>query len=150
MGAPAETPSDDQWHVRVGSEEKVLTLDQLDDLFRLEIIDGETKVWQPGMPEWLPLSVVAGMDEPAAAAAAPPPPPPALASSEATFAPSPSGAASGPSSPNSTRSPASARSPAPARSTASFAPNSTRSQAPANWGLVRAELHALARGCLVQ
>jgi hypothetical protein len=83
MAAPVDVPSDDQWHVRVGNEVKVLTLEQLDDLFRLEIIDSETKVWQAGMPEWLPLSVVAGMDEPAEAAPPPaapaPPPPPAPA-----------------------------------------------------------------------
>lgn len=71
MAAPAEIPGDHHWRVRVGNEEKVLTLDQLDDLFRLEIIDGDTKVWQPGMTEWLPLSVVAGMDEGPAEAAAP-------------------------------------------------------------------------------
>jgi hypothetical protein len=78
MAAPVDVPSDDQWHVRVGNEVKVLTLEQLDDLFRLEIIDSETKVWQPGMPEWLPLSVVAGMedsDEAAPPPAAPAPPP---------------------------------------------------------------------------
>ncbi len=78
MAAPVDVPSDDQWHVRVGHEEKVVTLEQLDDLFRLEIIDSDTKVWQPGMPEWLPLSVVAGMDDSdAAEPAAPAPPPPA-------------------------------------------------------------------------
>ncbi|MDQ2643996.1 MAG: DUF4339 domain-containing protein, partial [Myxococcota bacterium] len=77
MTAPVDVPSDDQWHVRVGNEEKIVTLEQLDDLFRLEIIDSDTKVWQPGMPEWLPLSVVAGMDDSGAAEPAPAPPPPA-------------------------------------------------------------------------
>ena len=42
MAAPVDVPSDDQWHVKVGNEVKVLTLEQLDDLFRLEIIDSES------------------------------------------------------------------------------------------------------------
>src|SRR5690242_2507272 len=59
---------DDLWHVRVSQEVKQLTLEQLDDLFRLEVIEASTLVWQPGMTEWLPLSVVAGLgdDEPEA------------------------------------------------------------------------------------
>ena len=65
-------------------EVKVLTLEQIDDLFRIEIIDGDTLVRQDGTEQWLPLRVVAGLDdeasEPAAAAPAPavrsaPPPP---------------------------------------------------------------------------
>jgi hypothetical protein len=60
------------WHVRLSPDEvKVLTLDQLDDLFRLEVIEADALVWQPGMDEWLPLNVVAGLgddDEDAAAA----------------------------------------------------------------------------------
>ena len=58
---------DDLWHVRMShSEVKQLTLEQLDDLFRLELIEASTLIWQPGMDEWLPLSVVAGLgdDEP--------------------------------------------------------------------------------------
>lgn len=67
---------DDRWHVILASgETKVLTLEQLDDLFRLDIIDADTKVWQPGMPEWEPLSVVAGLEPPTEIKVAPPPPP---------------------------------------------------------------------------
>jgi hypothetical protein len=67
---------DDLWHVIVASgETKVLTLEQLDDLFRLDIIDADTKVWQPGMRDWLPLSVVAGLEEPPTVIKAPAPPP---------------------------------------------------------------------------
>jgi len=52
------------WHVRLSPDEvKVLTLDQLDDLFRLEVIEADALVWQPGMDEWLPLSVVAGLGD---------------------------------------------------------------------------------------
>lgn len=66
---------DDLWHVIVASgETKVLTLEQLDDLFRLDIIDADTKVWQPGMRDWLPLSVVAGLEPPTEIKAPPPPP----------------------------------------------------------------------------
>lgn len=65
MGEAAE----DLWHVRMGpTDVKKLTLEQLDDLFRLDVISADTQVWQPGMDEWLPLSVVAGLgdDEPEA------------------------------------------------------------------------------------
>jgi hypothetical protein len=58
---------EDLWHVRIAPDEvKILSLEKLDDLFRLDVIDGDALVWQPGMDEWLPLSVVAGMgdDEP--------------------------------------------------------------------------------------
>src|SRR5258708_23662408 len=62
----------DAWHVAVTPDEiKVVSLDQLDDMFRLSLIDAQTKVWQPGMSEWLSLGVVAGLDD----KPAPPPPP---------------------------------------------------------------------------
>jgi hypothetical protein len=52
------------WHVRLSPDEvKILTLDQLDDLFRLEVIEADALVWQPGMDEWLPLNVVAGLGD---------------------------------------------------------------------------------------
>ncbi len=63
MGDAAE----ELWHVRLPHDEvKQLTLEQLDDLFRLDVISADTQIWQPGMDEWLPLSVVAGLgdDEP--------------------------------------------------------------------------------------
>jgi hypothetical protein len=60
MGEAAE----ELWHVRLPHDEvKQLTLEQLDDLFRLELVSADTQVWQPGMDEWLPLSVVAGLDD---------------------------------------------------------------------------------------
>lgn len=60
MGEAAE----DLWHVRFGPDEvKQLTLEQLDDLFRLDVISADTQIWQPGMDEWLPLSVVAGLGD---------------------------------------------------------------------------------------
>ncbi|WP_438041788.1 DUF4339 domain-containing protein [Sorangium sp. So ce128] len=66
----------------------MLTLDKLDDLFRLDVIDETTKIWRPGMAAWQPLGVVAGIEptppEPAQVQGPPPstarrgpPPPPA-------------------------------------------------------------------------
>jgi hypothetical protein len=55
---------DDLWHVRIAADEvKILSLEKLDDLFRLDVIDADVLVWQPGMDEWLPLRVVAGIGE---------------------------------------------------------------------------------------
>lgn len=39
---------------------KQMTLDQLDDSYRLDIIDDGTLVWQPGFTEWVPLQVLIG------------------------------------------------------------------------------------------
>lgn len=51
------------WHVAVAPDDiKVLTLDKLDDLFRLDLIDESTKIWRPGMATWQPLGIVAGLD----------------------------------------------------------------------------------------
>jgi hypothetical protein len=75
-GTSDESDDDELWHVAIAPDEvKVLTLEQLDDLFRLDIIDENVRVWQPGMQDWLPLSVVAGMDAEPAPRAAPAPPP---------------------------------------------------------------------------
>ena len=55
---------DELWHVRVSEDEvKTLTLEQIDDLYRLDVIDADTQLWQDGMDEWLPLRVVAGLGE---------------------------------------------------------------------------------------
>jgi hypothetical protein len=55
---------DELWHVRVSEHDiKTLTLEQIDDLYRLDVIDADTQLWQDGMDEWLPLRVVAGLDE---------------------------------------------------------------------------------------
>ncbi|HTA89202.1 MAG TPA: DUF4339 domain-containing protein [Polyangiaceae bacterium] len=56
--------ADEAWHVAVAQDDvKVVSLEQLDDMFRLSLVDSETKVWQPGMSEWVPLGVIAGLDE---------------------------------------------------------------------------------------
>jgi hypothetical protein len=77
------TMADDElWHVRISADEvKTLTLEQIDDLYRLDVIDADTQLWQDGMDEWLPLRVVAGLDEAEVVNVSVPPtaPPPALA-----------------------------------------------------------------------
>jgi hypothetical protein len=60
-----ESPStgEEIWHVAVSWDDiKLMTLDQLDDAFRLDVIAADTPVWKEGMSDWQPLSVVAGMD----------------------------------------------------------------------------------------
>src|SRR5450755_4108392 len=55
---------DEKWHVALApGEVKIVSLEQLDDLFRLSIVDSETKVWQEGMTEWQPLGVIAGIED---------------------------------------------------------------------------------------
>jgi hypothetical protein len=78
---PPPIADDEKWHVEVEPNDvKVVTLEQLDDLFRLSIVDSETKVWQAGMSDWQPLRVIAGLDEsptpPAPPARRAPPKPP--------------------------------------------------------------------------
>lgn len=60
----ARSDQDHTWHVVLSRDEvKIVSLDQLDDLYRLSIIDAETQVWQNGMSEWQALRVLAGLDE---------------------------------------------------------------------------------------
>src|SRR6185295_1056744 len=83
---------DELWHVRMSPQEvKELTLEQLDDLFRLDIIEADTLIWQPGMTEWLPLSVVAGLGDDDGEAVSIPvsAPPPALARTHTSWPPKP-------------------------------------------------------------
>jgi hypothetical protein len=55
---------DEKWHVALAPDEvKIVSLEQLDDLFRLSIVDSDTKVWQEGMTEWQPLGVIAGIED---------------------------------------------------------------------------------------
>jgi hypothetical protein len=67
-----ESETEELWHVAIDSDDvKVLTLDQLDDLFRLEIVDENVKIWQPGMSEWKTLGEVAGIESEAPESAEP-------------------------------------------------------------------------------
>src|SRR5262245_7951149 len=55
--------SDEVWFVAVASDDiKQMTIDQLDEAFRLGVITGETPVWTEGMEAWSPLSQVADLD----------------------------------------------------------------------------------------
>lgn len=67
LGALAPEPEpEDPFHVLMGpGEVKVLTLERLDDLYRLGLINESTYVWQQGMSEWQPLGIAAGLHEPA-------------------------------------------------------------------------------------
>src|SRR5688572_3209033 len=63
---PVPTPrpgdDDDVWHVAISYDDvKVMSVDQLDDAFRLDIITSDTMVWQKGMTGWQRLGVVAGL-----------------------------------------------------------------------------------------
>jgi hypothetical protein len=81
---------DELWHVRISADEvKQLTLEQIDDLYRLEVIDADTQLWQDGMDEWLPLRVVAGLDEEEVVNVSIPPtvPPPKMVSTNSSWPP---------------------------------------------------------------
>lgn len=83
---------DELWHVRISADEvKQLTLEQIDDLYRLDVIDADTQLWQDGMDEWLPLRVVAGLDEEEVVNVSIPPtvPPSRLATTNASWPPQP-------------------------------------------------------------
>lgn len=59
----ASTASEDVWFVAVASDDiKQMTVDQLDEAFRLGVISAETQVWTEGMESWAPLGEVADLD----------------------------------------------------------------------------------------
>ncbi|HMA96409.1 MAG TPA: GYF domain-containing protein [Polyangiaceae bacterium] len=56
---------EEKWHVQVAEGDvRVVTLEKLDDLFRFDVIDQNTFVWQPGMSNWVRLSSLLGASEP--------------------------------------------------------------------------------------
>jgi hypothetical protein len=69
------------WHVLIASDDmKRMNVEQLDDAFRLSLVDASTMVWKAGMKTWQSLGAVAGIDdepemETAVRWIAPPPPP---------------------------------------------------------------------------
>lgn len=124
--------NDELWHVRISPDEvKTLTLEQIDDLYRLDVIDADTQLWQDGMDEWLPLRVVAGLDEeevvnvsipptlppPKLGTTASWPPPVAAPSAASSWPPAVSARPSAPA-PSSRPAPPSSRAPAPPSSRA--------------------------------
>lgn len=71
----------DIWHVMIADDMKRMNVEQLDDAFRLSLVDASTMVWKAGMKGWQSLGAVAGIDdEPEESvtrrAPLPPPPPP--------------------------------------------------------------------------
>jgi uncharacterized protein DUF4339 len=55
--------SEEVWFVAVASDDiKQMTIDQLDEAFRLGVITGDTPVWTEGMDAWSPLAQVADLD----------------------------------------------------------------------------------------
>jgi uncharacterized protein DUF4339 len=64
--AAADKPEgeDGLWYVAIASDDiKTMTLDQLDEAFRLGVISAETSVWTEGMEAWAPLREVAGLED---------------------------------------------------------------------------------------
>jgi hypothetical protein len=52
------------WHVLVASDDmKRMNVEQLDDAFRLDVVDASTLVWKTGMNTWRRLGSLAGLDE---------------------------------------------------------------------------------------
>jgi hypothetical protein len=63
IGADEEQQAEDCWYAMMGpGDVRTLTLEQLDDLFRLDVLSEQTPLWQPGMSQWLPLGTVAGIE----------------------------------------------------------------------------------------
>lgn len=90
--AAPRNDDDEIWYVAVAPDDvKRMTVEQLDDAFRLDIVDAGTHVWQPGMSAWQTLGTMAGLEAPettptsgralhvvASAAQRPAPPPPSV------------------------------------------------------------------------
>ncbi|HEY6079071.1 MAG TPA: hypothetical protein VIW29_09725 [Polyangiaceae bacterium] len=52
------------WHVLLASDDmKRMNVDQLDDAFRLSLVDASTMVWKAGMNTWQRLGSIAGIDD---------------------------------------------------------------------------------------
>ena len=52
------------WHVLVASDDmKRMNVEQLDDAFRLDVVDASTLVWKTGMTAWRRLGSLAGLDD---------------------------------------------------------------------------------------
>jgi hypothetical protein len=52
------------WHVMIASDDmKRMNVDQLDDAFRLDLVDTSTLVWKTGMEGWRRLGSIAGIDD---------------------------------------------------------------------------------------
>jgi hypothetical protein len=68
----AHAEVEESWFVAFGPNDvRTLSLDQLDDAYRLDVINDETLVCSTTMNKWVPLGVVVGSDAAAAPAAQP-------------------------------------------------------------------------------
>lgn len=73
----ASVADNEIWHVLIASDDmKRMNVDQLDDAFRLSLIDASTMVWKAGMQTWRRLGSIAGIDDEPETIARPVPPPP--------------------------------------------------------------------------
>jgi hypothetical protein len=84
----ASYADNDVWHVMIADDMKRMNVEQLDDAFRLSLVDASTLVWKAGMRTWQSLGAVAGLEDDEgedsvtrlrAAVPTPPPPPRPLA-----------------------------------------------------------------------
>lgn len=86
--APAPAlPSDVYYVMLAPGEVKTMSLEQLDDSYRLDVIALDTLVWQDGYTEWVPLGVLLGADDEPAVSITPSLAP-AMPASSAGWAPS--------------------------------------------------------------
>lgn len=60
---PSPEVAEDSYYVQLAPDDvKLMSLDQLDTAYRLDIVEDSTLVWQPGYAEWVPLAVLLGED----------------------------------------------------------------------------------------
>jgi|GEM_PF-2226799 len=65
IGEEPEDAAEDVWYALMPTgEAKQLTLEQLDDFYRVDVITERTPIWKEGMKQWLPLGTVAGITAP--------------------------------------------------------------------------------------
>ncbi len=62
IGPEQDELADEFWYALMGPGDiRTLSIEQLDDFYRLDVIDEQTPLWQPGMAQWLPLGTLAGL-----------------------------------------------------------------------------------------
>ena len=72
IGPEQDEPADEFWYALMGPGDiRTLSVEQLDDFYRLDVINEQTPLWQPGMAQWLPLGTVAGVEPSMSPASAP-------------------------------------------------------------------------------
>lgn len=62
VGEELSDEPEDTWYVQIApGQVKSVTLEQLDDYYRYDVINEQTLLWKSGMSQWLPLATVAGI-----------------------------------------------------------------------------------------